>query len=251
VIDGVAIDNVSMSEAIAAVEAYIRRGNGLLVVTPNIDHLLQLRRDEEFRRAYSGAELVLADGMPLIWLSRLQGTPLKQKVSGSDFLIEFCRQAAGKGHRVFLMGGSEGVVQQAARVLQERFPGLLVAGTYSPSHGFDQKGEENRRIVELVKRERPDILFVGAGTPRQEKWLLHHWKELSPTVCIGVGAAFDFLTGRARRAPRWMRNMGLEWFWRLMHEPLRLFRRYIIDDLPFFLSLLVRTLARRLKGIDS
>jgi len=251
VIDGVAIDNLTMEEAVQVVEGHIDRASGLLVVTPNVDHLLRLRRDEEFRRAYARAGLVLADGMPLLWLARLQGTPLKAKVSGSDFLIEFCRIASVRGRRVFFLGSAEGVVQQAARILQERYPGLVVAGTYSPTWGFDRNEEETRRILEAVKQHEPDILFVGAGAPKQEKWLLHHWAELSPTVCVGVGAAFDFISGRVRRAPRWMRQAGLEWFWRLIHEPLRLFHRYILEDLPFLCYLAVKTLGRRLKGIDS
>jgi len=251
VIDRASIDNVTMEEAIGVVEEHIDRGEPLLVVTPNVDHLLRLRRDEEFRRAYESAGLVLADGVPILWLARLQGTPLKSKVSGSDFLVEFCRAAARNGRRVFFLGGVEGVAQRAAEVLRRDFPGLIVAGTHSPSIGFEEKEEESRQIVELVRSHRPDILFVAAGTPKQEKWLLRHWKDLGPMVCIGVGAAFDFVSGRKKRAPRWVQNIGLEWLWRLAHEPRRLFPRYIMEDLPFFLCLLVRTFGRRMKGIDS
>lgn len=251
VIDGTPIDNVTMEEAIQFVDDHIDRRRGLLVVTPNVDHLLRLRQDEEFRRAYTDAGLVLADGVPLLWLARIQGTPLKAKVSGSDFLVEFCRLAAQRGRRVFFVGGREGVARQAADVLKRNFPGLMVAGTYCPSEGFEDKEDENRHIIETVKHQEPDILFVAAGTPKQEKWLLHYWPQLDPIVCIGVGAGFDFVSGRIRRAPRWMRNGGLEWLWRLAHEPRRLFYRYIIEDFPFFLRLLLKTLGRRLKGMDS
>lgn len=251
VIDSVAVDNVTMEEAIRIVEEHIDRREGLLVVTPNVDHLLRLRRDEEFRRAYAQAGLVLADGVPLLWLARLQGTPLKAKVSGSDFLVEFCNMAARTGRRVFFLGGLEGVADRAAEVLKKTYPGLQVVGAYSPSLGFERKDEENRRIVEMVKKSRPDILFVGTGAPKQEKWLLRHWPELGPIVCIGVGAAFDFISGRVPRAPRWMRDSGFEWLWRLIHEPRRLFYRYIIEDFPFFLFLVIKSAGRRLKGIDS
>lgn len=251
VIDGTQIDNVTMNEAVQIVNDHIDRRQGLLVVTPNVDHLLRLRQDEEFRRAYADADLVLADGVPLLWLAKLQGTPLKAKVSGSDFLLEFCRVAAGLGRRIFLVGGRSGVAQATAEVLQNRFPGLLVAGTHSPSDGFGEKEDESRQIVEMVKSHTPDILFLAAGTPQQEKWLLRYRSGLDSMVCLGVGAAFDFVSGRIRRAPRWMREGGLEWLWRLMQEPRRLFYRYIIEDFPFFLRLLLKTFGRRMKGVDS
>jgi len=246
-----AFGNVAMEEAIGVVEDHVRRGEGLLVVTTNVDNLFRLSYDEEFRRAYADAGLILADGVPLLWLARLQGTPLKARVSGADFVVEFCRVAAQRGIRIFLLGGLDGAAQNAAEVLQERFPNLVIAGAHSPSLGFDQKESENRQIVEMIKSRQPHLLFVAAGAPKQEKWLLRYRRELGPIVCMGVGAAFDFVSGRKRRAPRWIRNHGLEWFWRLAHEPRRLFRRYILEDFPFFFRLLFKILARRLKGIDT
>jgi N-acetylglucosaminyldiphosphoundecaprenol N-acetyl-beta-D-mannosaminyltransferase len=248
VLDGLAFDNVTMGEAIQAVEDHIDRGKGMLVVTTNVDNLLRLGRDEEFRRTYASADLVLADGIPLLWLARLQGTPMKNRVSGADFVAEYCRTAVQEGRRVFFLGGMDGVAQSAADVLQRRFPGLIVAGAHSPSWGFDQKDEETRQIVEMIKSRRPDVVFVAAGAPKQEKWLSRHRAEFGPVVCMGVGAAFDFVSGRKRRAPPLIRNHGLEWFWRLVHEPRRLFRRYILEDFPFFFRLLIRVCARRLTG---
>jgi len=251
VIGGLAFDNVTMREAIEFVDDHISENKDLLVVTTNVDHLLRLGRDVEFRTAYANAGMVLADGVPLIWLSRLQGTPLKARVTGADFLVEFCRVAAQKGRRVFFLGGLDNVAQLAADVLKKQFPDLIIVGAISPSLGFDQKQEENRSIVETIKSLKPDVVFVAAGTPRQEKWLSCHRAEFGPVVCMGIGAAFDFVSGQKRRAPRLIRNCGLEWFWRLAHEPRRLFRRYIIEDLPFFLQLLFTTLARRLRGISA
>jgi N-acetylglucosaminyldiphosphoundecaprenol N-acetyl-beta-D-mannosaminyltransferase len=251
VIDGLAFDNVTMGEAIDLVENYIDRGKEMLVVTTNVDNLLTLSRDEEFRRAYAAADLVLADGVPLLWLARLQGTPLKDRVSGADFVVEFCRMAAQRGRRVFFLGGLEGVAQRAAEVLQKRFPGLTVVGSHSPSWNFDRKEDENRQIVEMIKQQRPDILFIAAGAPKQENWLSRYRAEFGPVVSMGVGAAFDFVSGYKRRAPQVLRSCGLEWLWRLVHEPRRLFRRYILEDFPFFLNLLFKILARRLKGIDA
>jgi N-acetylglucosaminyldiphosphoundecaprenol N-acetyl-beta-D-mannosaminyltransferase len=245
------IDNVTMGEAVRLVEDHIERGERLLVTTPNVDHLFRLQRDAEFRRAYTCAGLVLADGVPLLWLARLQGTPLKAKVSGSDFLLEVCRAAASTGRRVFLLGSAEGVAQAAAERLTARFPDLEVAGAHTPSWGFEGKPDESRQIVDLLKQSRPNILFVGVGAPKQEKWVLRYWDELDPMVYVGVGAAFDFISGRRRRAPAWIQNAGLEWFWRLAQEPRRLFYRYLIEDFPFFFGLFLRTFGRRLKGIDS
>jgi len=251
IIGGLAFDNVTMKEAIDVVEDHIERREGLLVVTTNVDNLLRLGRDEEFRRAYAKAGLVLADGAPLLWVARLQGTPLKTRVTGVDFVVEFCRVAAQRSRRIFFLGGLDGAAQQAAEVLQKRFPELIVVGTHSPSLGFERKEDENRQIIEMVKSKRPDVLFVAVGAPKQEKWLWRHRQDLGPIVCMGVGAAFDFVSGRKRRAPLWMRNRGLEWLWRLAHEPRRLFHRYIIEDFPFLFSLLVKVLTRRLKGIDT
>jgi N-acetylglucosaminyldiphosphoundecaprenol N-acetyl-beta-D-mannosaminyltransferase len=248
VIDGLAFDNVTMEEAIRAVEDHIARRREMLVVTTNVDNLLRLGRDEEFRHCYASADMVLADGMPLLWVARLQGTPLKDRVSGADFVTEYCRVAARDGRRVFFLGGLDGVAQRAADILQKQFPGLVIAGSHCPSLGFDQNEDENHKIVEMVRRGRPDIVFVAAGAPKQEKWLTRYRSEFGPVVCMGVGAAFDFVSGRRRRAPRFMRNHGLEWLWRLLHEPRRLFRRYIVEDFPFFLRLVLRVIARRLKG---
>lgn len=247
VIDGITIDNLTMAETIDVVDRFVDEKQSLLVVTPNMDHLYRLRRDAEFRQAYEKAGLALADGCSILWLAWAMGLPLKAKVSGSDLMVEYCRAAASKGRRIFFLGGFDDVAEKSASILCERYPGLVAAGAYSPSLGFDQKEAESNKIVELIRESRPDILFVGAGAPRQEKWLARYMGQIGPIVGVGVGAAFDFVSGRVPRAPVWMQNWGMEWLWRLVHEPRRLSHRYLIEDFPLFLLLLIKSFGQRLR----
>jgi N-acetylglucosaminyldiphosphoundecaprenol N-acetyl-beta-D-mannosaminyltransferase len=246
-IGGVIIDNVSMQEAIERIDSSIDQVGSLLVVTPNIDHLYHFRQDSEFRQVYGAAGLVLADGSSLLWLSAAKGTPLKQRVSGVDVMVEFCRWGARRRRRVFLVGGLNGVAKRSAEILAKRFPGVEIAGAISPSLGFDRKTDETEEILEAIRESGAGIVFVGAGTPKQEKWLYRNIHVMGSVVAIGVGAAFDFVSGRKPRAPKWMQKVGVEWLWRLMHEPRRLFRRYLIEDLPLFVYLFVKCLTSRFR----
>lgn len=234
------IDNVTMEEAMDRVGSFVERRSGALVVTPNVDHVMLYQKSHEFRAVYDEADLVLADGVPLMWGARLTGQRLKEKVSGSDLFPLLCARAAEKGWRVFLLGGRPGAAAAAADVLQRRHPRLRVAGTYCPPMGFERDLEANARAIEAVRKAKPDILFVGVGSPKQEYWIRRWRKDLLVPVAIGVGAAFDFLSGQVRRAPVWMQRAGLEWLWRLAQEPKRLWKRYLIDDLPYFYLLLKR-----------
>ncbi len=239
------IDDVTMDEAIARIEALIARRRPGYVVTPNVDHLVKLQDDAEFREVYARAALVLADGMPLLWASRLLGTPLQAKVSGSDLFVSFAAVAARRGHRLFFMGGREGAAARAAEVLRARHPGLIVCGVDSPPVGFDRDLEASRRLVARIRAARPDVLFVGLGAPKQEKWI-HRWHlEAQVPVSIGVGVSFEFVAGMVRRAPAWMQRSGLEWAWRLLMEPRRLWRRYLIEDTRFLALFARQWLASR------
>jgi len=182
-----------------------------------------------FRRIYREAHAVVADGMPIVWTSRIAGTPLKQRVAGSDMLTELGLWLERKRYRLFFLGAAEGVAEEAKRRLQERFPALMIVGCYSPPFGFESMEEENEKIVAMIREARPDILLVGLGAPKQEKWIYRRYRQYRVPVSIGVGATFDFLAGRIRRAPVWMQKAGLEWMWRLMREPRRLWRRYLRD----------------------
>lgn len=216
------------------------------IVTPNVDHVCQVQSDPAFRQAYDDAWLVLVDGMPIIWASRLFGCALSTKLSGSDLLPQLCEFAADRGYSVFLLGAAEGVADQASENLRRLYPGLIIAGTHSPPMGFDQDPDENAKALQAIREARPDLCFTAMGAPRQEVWLHSNHRESGALVSIGVGAALDFAAGLLKRAPLWMQRSGLEWVWRLCQEPRRLWRRYLVND-SFFFVLLWREWRKRLR----
>ncbi|ALJ01612.1 acetyl-mannosamine transferase [Rufibacter tibetensis] len=216
-----------------AIDSMIVNNQKTYVVTPNLDHIVKLEQDPDFVRCYDQAGLVLADGNPLVWASKVLGTPLKALVTGSDLFPSLCRHAANRGFRLFFLGGLEGVAQKAADELKKKFPGLNVVGVYSPPFGFDKNQQENRKIVEMINAVKPHILFVGVGAPKQEKWMYNNIAQLDINVALGIGASFDFEAGSIKRAPKVFRQVGMEWFWRFANEPKRLFRRYFVESTPF------------------
>jgi len=210
---------------------------------------MESQRDEELRRIHNRAGLVTPDGMPLVWLSRLQSFHHVERVYGPDLMLALCERSVAKGYRHFFYGGAEGVPEQLASVLQKRFPGLQVAGTFSPPFR-PLTADEDDRIVQMINAAAPDIVWVGLSTPKQERWMAGHRERLTAPVLIGVGAAFDFLTGRKPQAPRWMQRAGLEWLFRLLTEPRRLWRRYLINN-PLFVALVVlQALGVRRYGLE-
>ncbi len=238
------IDPVTLAGAIDAIETLVHLGGGGVVVTPNVDHVVIAERHEEFRAAYAAADLSLPDGKPIVWASHLLGSPLPEKVSGSDLVLPLLDRAAARGWRVFLLGAGPGVAEAAADRLRER--GVSVVGTAAPfvRVGSDEPDREGDAAVEVIRAARPDLVLVAFGAPKQEIWMHRRREALSPSVLVGIGASLDFLAGRVRRAPRWVSNAGLEWLWRLGREPRRLWRRYLADD-PRFISVLLRTMWRR------
>lgn len=225
------IDNLTMKEAIKEIDKLVISGKPSYVVTPNVDHIVKLEKDEEFQKVYKEANLILADGMPLIWISKLKKMPIKEKVSGSDLFPNVCKLAAEKGYRMFLLGAAEGVAKKAAENLMNKYHGLNIVGTYSPSYGFEKKEDEIRKIIKIINEVKPDILAVGLGAPKQEKFLSKYRNELNVPISLAIGASIDFEAGNIRRAPIWMQKVGLEWFYRLLKEPKRMFKRYLIDDI--------------------
>ncbi len=236
-----------MAEVVELVGKALTSGHRGYIVTPNADHVVRYQRDPAFREAVDGAWLRLADGMPVVWASRLVGNPLPERVAGSDLLPELCRLAAEQGYSVFFLGGRAGVAPRAAEALRSRHRGLKVAGTYTPVEGFGEDPDDQEAAVEAVNRVSPDILFVGVGSPAQELWVHRNWDRLRVRVAVCCGAALDYAAGAKPRAPRWMRRAGLEWLWRLMHEPRRLWRRYLVDDLAFFGLVLRAVWAKRVR----
>ena len=224
------VDNLTMAEALERMEALIREDRCAYVVTPNVDHLVQLERGGELCEVYRGADLILTDGKPLIWISKWYGTPIKEKISGSDLFPKLCALAARKGYTMFFLGAAEGVAATAARNLEARYPGLQVVGTYSPPMGFEKDGEEMRRIREMIRAAKPHILIVSLGCPKQELFILHNKDALGVPLSLGLGASLDFEAGNVRRAPRWMADHGLEWLFRITQEPRRMAKRYLVDD---------------------
>lgn len=225
------IDNLTMAETLNEIDKLIQEKNCSYVVTPNVDHIVRLEKDEELQKVYKNASLILTDGKPLIWISKWYKTPIKEKISGSDLFPNVCELAANKNYTMYLLGAAEGVADTAAKNLMKKYPGLNVVGTYSPPFGFEKNEQEMNKIKTQIQAVHPDILIVGLGCPKQEKFMYYHCKELGVPISFGLGASIDFEAGNIKRAPKWMSNHGLEWLYRFSKEPKRLFKRYFVDDL--------------------
>ncbi len=236
---GVAVHAVRAPQAVGHIVESARRGRGGWVVTPNLDILRRLVNEPGFADLCEGATLRLADGMPLVWASRLQRTPLPERVAGSDLIWSLSKAAADAALRVFLLGGNPGAADAAADVLRTRFPTLTIAGTHCPPLGFESNPDQRRAVDAVVRAADPHIVFVALGSPKQEKLIRELRVTFPGTWFLGIGISFSFVSGEVRRAPRWMQRVGLEWSHRLMQEPQRLFRRYVLDGIPFAVRLLV------------
>ena len=230
---GISIHNVTMDQAVETIKQWVEEDGKHIVTTPNVDHIVQLHQNEEFVAAYQEASLIVPDGMPLVWASRFLGKPLKERICGTDLFSRVCQLAQEKGFRVFFLGGKLEDPSSAMGRLQQQFPQLSIAGHYAPPFGFEKDPAENHKIVQLIGEAKTDILFIAVGAPKQEKWVAAHKDVLDFKAALCVGSALDCLTGVEKRAPRWMQKNSLEWFWRLMQDPKRLWKRYLIRDLAF------------------
>lgn len=207
-------------------------------------------RDDDLRRIHNAAGLVVADGVPLAWLSRIMGARQADHVRGSDLMLKMCERSAKRGHSQFFYGGALGVAEKLVSRLHGQFPSLKVTGVYAPPFR-SLSPEEDSAIVDYINSAKPDIVWVGISTPKQERWMSEHRRRLDAPVLIGVGAAFDFHAGLKKQAPRWMQKSGLEWLFRLISEPRRLWRRYLINN-PWFLWLvLLQLLGEDPRKLDS
>ena len=224
------IDNLTMEEALSAINNLICENKNAYVVTPNVDHIVQLEAGGEIRDVYKNADLILTDGKPLLWIAKWYGTPIKEKISGSDLFPRLCEMASKKGYTMFFLGAAEGVAARAAENLMKRFPGLKVVGTYSPPYGFEKDLEEMKKIEVMIKEAKPHILIVGLGCPKQEKFILNNRDRLGVPISLGLGASLDFEAGHIKRCPKWMADIGLEWLYRITQDPKRLAKRYLVDD---------------------
>jgi N-acetylglucosaminyldiphosphoundecaprenol N-acetyl-beta-D-mannosaminyltransferase len=225
---GVPFDNVSTSEAIELIEQMVGSGLPHYLATANVDFLVQALHDVELRRILMDAHMVLCDGTPLVWASRLLGNPLPERVAGSDLVPLLIKIAEQKKYRVFFLGGTDISIKKAVDNLRQQHPDLIIAGHYSPP--FLPLHEMNHEeVTRRIRDVQPDLLFVSFGCPKQEKWIAMHYRSLGVPVCIGVGGTIDFLAGTIKRAPKWMRKSGTEWLYRVAREPRRLCKRYLND----------------------
>jgi N-acetylglucosaminyldiphosphoundecaprenol N-acetyl-beta-D-mannosaminyltransferase len=228
------IDNLTMNEALEEISRLIAENKNAYVVTPNVDHIVQLERGGELINVYMNADLILTDGKPLVWISKWYGTPIKEKISGSDLFPRLCALAVKKEYKMFFLGAAEGVAAKAAENLMKRYAKLKVVGTYSPPFGFEKDDVEMKKIKKMIKDAAPHILIVGLGCPKQELFIFKNKNELGVPLSLGLGASFDFQAGNIRRAPKWMADHGFEWLYRITQDPKRLIKRYLIDDMKIF-----------------
>jgi exopolysaccharide biosynthesis WecB/TagA/CpsF family protein len=245
---GVRTHAVQIGEVVERMQRWIRARDGCHSIAATSMHgIVEAQHDPSFKDVLNATDLVVADGMPLVWLGRRQGHILHRRVYGPDLLLAFCEEGARQSYRHFFCGGEPGVAERLAESLKTRFPGLNVVGTCSPPFR-PMSAKEDEKMMDMIVRAAPDVIWVGLGAPKQERWMHEHKSRLSVPVLVGVGAAFDMLSSRRKQAPRWMREHGLEWFFRLLQEPRRLWRRYLVYGAQFITYLALERL--RLKHFE-
>lgn len=227
---GCQIDNLSLEETLQRIEDFIATGRPHQHVVVNVDKLVKAREDEQLRRIINDCALINADGMPVVWASRILGKPLKERVAGVDLFEALMKRSAERGWRVYLLGAREEVVSRVKEIFEGLYPALKIAGH---RNGYWKPDEENE-VVEDIVRARADILFVAISSPKKEQFLGEYQERMRVPFAMGVGGSFDVASGQLKRAPRWMQRWGLEWFYRFLQEPRRMFRRYFIEDMAFF-----------------
>lgn len=239
------VDCCSFQEAVDAITRHAAlAGPSACVVTPNAQHVVLLESDAGLREAYAHAELVVPDGASLLLASRLLGKKLRERIAGVDLFEQLCGKAAELGLRVFLLGGRTGSAQRAAGKLKRRFPRLTVAGACCPPLGFERDERELQAVGDAIRATRPDLVFVALGAPKQESWMHRHGRRSGAPVLIGVGGSFEIVGGLLQRAPRFLQRLGCEWLYRLLREPGRLWKRYLIGNCRF-IGIVLRQAAER------
>lgn len=243
---GTLTDRIERSALPEWIEHFVTSGQPHQIITVNLHFIAIARKLPEFCRIIENADLVVCDGKPLQWAAQMQGNPIPARITGMDLVLATAHLSAEHGYRIFFLGAEPGVADRAARSLEQLVPGVTIAGTYSPKVGaFDET--EDRHIVDQIRAARPDALFVALGAPRQDEWIRDHLAELGVPVCAGIGGVFNFLAGETRRAPDWIQTVGMEWAYRLAQEPRRLWRRYLVDDLPLCFALFAQQALVRLR----
>ena len=241
---GVGIHALRMDLAVDTVEAAIAGNTKGYVCVTGVHGVIEAQRDEKFRSILNNAFLVTPDGMPTVWVGKAQGHRKMERVYGPDMMIEVCRRSVEKGYTHFFFGGNEGVAQELAARLKSRFPGIKIVGSYTPPFRPLNPDEEAELAAQL-EETRPDLFWVGLSTPKQERFMEAYLDRLNVKVMLGVGAAFDIHTGRTKDAPKWMQRSGLQWLFRLLQEPRRLARRYMINNPLFVYQMFLQCLGLR------
>lgn len=229
---GVGVSAINIGQALDTIDAWIARREQHYVCVTGVHGVMESQRDEHLRHIHNAAGLVTPDGMPLVWLSRLRGFRNVDRVYGPDLMLAACDRSIARGHSHFFYGGGDGVADRLAERLSARYPGLRVAGTYTPPFRA-LTSDEDQSVVQRLNDARPDIVWVGLSTPKQERWMFSHVGLLQAPVLIGVGAAFDFHAGLKRQAPHWIQKSGFEWMFRMLSEPRRLGPRYLANNPAF------------------
>jgi len=245
---GIRLDALTEAGCVEHLMKELDAGRGGWVITPNLDHMRRAEKDDEFRGMLAQADVVVADGMPLIWASWVQGTALPQRVAGSSLVWSVAKAAAEHGRSLYLLGGDPGAAEGAAKALIARYPDLRIAGIDCPAFGFDQDPVKIVEVKQKVLEAKPDIVYVGLGSPKQERLIGQVRVGLPHVWWLGVGISLSFIAGDVRRAPRWIQKLGMEWLHRLAQEPGRLAKRYLIHGLPFAARLLFGALLQRIVG---
>lgn len=244
---GIDLDRLSEAEVVMHVIRASETGRGGWVATPNIDICRKVARDPVTRTLLAKAALIVPDGMPLVWAARLRGDPLPERVSGSSLIFSLTAAAAASGRSIYLLGGEPGVPDSAAAELTRLYPGLKISGTAAPPIGFDEDPRQMAAVRDHLVLKAPDIVYVGLGFPKQERLIAALTSALPRSWFVACGAAIPFAAGALPRAPAWMRQTGLEWAFRLVSEPRRLYRRYLVDDAPYAARLLASSAMTRIR----
>jgi len=242
IINKVPYDNITTSECIEVIKSAVENSKYIQIVTPNIDHLAIAENDPEFLKILQNAELSIADGMGIIYLSRMLGKPIKENIGGRILFMKLCRQAVESNWKLFFMGSKDRVASQASLLLKHRFSDINIVGAISPSNHFSDDEREISEIINIINKAQADILFVGVGTPKSEKWIYRNRSRLNVKVALVVGHAFDLMVGKVRGAPPLLTKYGFEWLYRLIQNPQYLLPRYIVRDIPFFLRTIIKNL---------
>ena len=242
---GVRFSKINLTEAVRKLIDDVLQKRKTQVCVTNVYSLVMMQKDAEFRKINNSVELSVADGMPIVWLSRLMGCALPCRMAGADLFFELCKEASLRGFSIYLLGSTSDVLEKIKINLKTEFPNLQIAGMYSPPYKENFSEDENSEILRSINEAKPDILLVGMTAPKQEKWIYRNLDKLNVKVAIGIGAVFNFVAGTVKRAPRWMQKMGLEWLFRLIQEPKRLWKRYLIGN-TIFIFLVIEELIKKI-----